>query len=133
MKFLIAILDVFDPCSPQGDVTVGVSPAKGLPSQGRFLQFFYRQPATTGLPHFNTLGPETADLAAKVVEGDMFGLDTQVIQHLEDGRVHHRGPADVVLDIFRGLVVIQVVVQQTNDYNTKRYISLVNVSKLDQQ
>ena len=51
-------------------------------------------------------------LPTEVVIGNVFFLDTQIVEHLEHGRVHHRWAADVVLDVFRSGMVLQIVVVQ---------------------
>lgn len=51
-------------------------------------------------------------LAAEIVERDVLGFDAEIVQHLEHRRVHHRWSADVVLDVFRGGVLTQIVLQQ---------------------
>ena len=51
-------------------------------------------------------------LATEVVVSDVFWLHSEVIQHLEDGSVHHWRTADVVLNVFRSGVLAEVVLKQ---------------------
>jgi hypothetical protein len=40
------------------------------------------------------------NLSAEVVEGNILLLDSQVVEHLEDCRVHHWWAADVIFNLF---------------------------------
>ena len=53
-----------------------------------------------------------SNLAAEVVEGDVFRLDTEVFEHIDHRLVHHGWPTHVVLDILWRRMVFQVVVIQ---------------------
>src|SRR6056297_4314185 len=47
--------------------------------------------------------------AAEIVEHDVLALDPEVLQHLDHGRVHHGRPAQVVLAVLGGRMVLQVL------------------------
>lgn len=47
--------------------------------------------------------------AAEVVVGDVFFFDPEIVQHLEYGCIHHRRTAQIVFDIFRGRVILQMI------------------------
>ena len=46
--------------------------------------------------------------AAEVVVGDVFGLDTEVVEHIDYSTAHGAGAAHVVLDVLWGGVVLEV-------------------------
>ncbi len=46
--------------------------------------------------------------AAEVVEGDVFALDAEVVEHVDDGFGHGSGTAHVVFDVLGGWVVLEV-------------------------
>ncbi len=52
-----------------------------------------------------------ARTSAKIIEADVFGFDTQRIQHLTTRRKHQRRPAKIVFNLFRRWMILQVVFQ----------------------
>ena len=55
-------------------------------------------------------------LTAEIIEHDVGALDTQILQHVDHGRIHHRRSAQVVLAIlWRGMILQVVVVQHLMD------------------
>jgi hypothetical protein len=51
-------------------------------------------------------------LPPKVVKPDILLRDAHLIKHLEYCGIHHRRAAEVELHVFRGLVILEVVVEQ---------------------
>ena len=49
-------------------------------------------------------------LATEVIEADVFRGNAPVVTHLQNCLVHHRRPAEVEFNVFRCIVVFQVVV-----------------------
>ena len=49
-------------------------------------------------------------LATKVVEGDIFRFDTEIITHFHDAVVHHWWAAEVKFDIFRSRMILEIIV-----------------------
>ena len=46
---------------------------------------------------------------AEIVKGDVALWYPQVVEHLEDRRIHHRRAAEVVLDVFRRRMILEIV------------------------
>jgi len=48
-------------------------------------------------------------LPAEVIKMDIFVFDPEILQHVDDGGVHHRRAADIVVHIFGGGVILEIV------------------------
>lgn len=69
------------------------------------------------------MAPLVADLTTKVIKGNVFRRDSVVVDHLQDGRVHHGWSAEIKLNVFRRFMNREVVIDQCLVHKTYESIA----------
>lgn len=49
---------------------------------------------------------------AKIIEMDVFLADAEIVEHVDDGFGHRRWPAHIVVDIFGGGMILEILVKE---------------------
>src|SRR5574344_1569476 len=66
-------------------------------------------PCYQGCPSLSRINPGAPGSTAEIIQQYVLILDTQILEHLDDSRIHHRRATHIKLALFGGLMIPQVV------------------------